>query len=317
MEMKNLRKTLTCIAIIVELCACTRAESETSAVRETTAKETEPVTTTAPASSKAPEEIETESEEETTVPSSDDDTLSGYKPITEEEFNSFEVTLEGKDVDISKPKDYSAVTQDQFDKTTWYSLEATWYSPEANAAIRLYPEGAFVYYPDISEIGDVLYDWELIDRSNRGKCPELAIYTLGRDAGPLAFYVSRITDDYFYCIQQDYTFYRQWDKRFDLPSTTAVSETDVTKEKKTNTAKTSTGVNSSQKNSEPTTEDDDDDETLSYGDSTLYMTHASGYDDADDYAGDYADEYLDTGDYEDYDDAYEAAHEDFENYEDY
>lgn len=228
--MKKSRKTLTFIAIILALCACAKAKSGATTASETTAEETEPVSATAPVSSIAPTEIETASEEETTVPSSDDDTFSGYKPITEAEFESFEVTLEGKDVDISKPKDYSFVTKDQFDKTTWYSSDATWYSPEANAAIRLCPEGAFVYYPLIEETGDTLYGWDLIDRSDRGKCPELAIYTLGRDVGPLAFYVSRITDEYFYCIQQDYTFYRQWDKRFELSDTTAAGETEATTE---------------------------------------------------------------------------------------
>jgi len=60
-----------------------------------------------------------------------------------------------------------------------------------------------------------------------------------------------------------------------------------------------------------------DEETIYYGGSTLYMTHASGYEDPDEYADDYAEEYLDSGDFEDYDEAYDAAYEDFENYEDY
>lgn len=61
----------------------------------------------------------------------------------------------------------------------------------------------------------------------------------------------------------------------------------------------------------------EDEETIYYGGSTLYMTHASGYKDPDEYADDYAEEYLDSGDFEDYDEAYDAAYEDFENYEDY
>ena len=85
----------------------------------------------------------------------------------------------------------------------------TWYNPELGEAIRLTEEWAYVYIPYLDEYGDTPYEWELIDRSDRHLCPELAIYISGKDAGPLAYYVAGFRDDYFWCNSQMQLFYRQ------------------------------------------------------------------------------------------------------------
>ena len=61
----------------------------------------------------------------------------------------------------------------------------------------------------LDEYGDIPYEWELIDRSDRKLCPELAIYISGRGAGPLAYYVGGFREDYFWCNSQMQIFYRQ------------------------------------------------------------------------------------------------------------
>ena len=122
--------------------------------------------------------------------------------ISPEEYASFSATSDAIDA-----KDFD--TFDDFADTMKQNFIGTWYDPELGEAIRLTEEGAYVYIPYLDEYGDTLYEWELIDRSDRNLCPQLSIYILGRDAGPLAYYVAGFRDDYFWCNSQMQIFYRQ------------------------------------------------------------------------------------------------------------
>lgn len=114
---------------------------------------------------------------------------------------------------FSKTVDETVVEQynvyDRADDILRQDFTGTWYDPEAEEAIRLTSEGAYVYISNLEKYGDILYEWELIDRSKQGLCPELAIYMNGKLAGPLAYYVTEFGGDYFRCDGQGQTFYRQ------------------------------------------------------------------------------------------------------------
>lgn len=121
-------------------------------------------------------------------------------PITAEEYATFKKTCDGpqntnimQDINELMKKDYTG----------------TWYDPQNSESIRLTPEGAYVYIPYLDEYGDKKYEWELIDRSARGACPQLAIYFNGRECGPLSYYVAGYGDGYFYGKSQGYVFYKQ------------------------------------------------------------------------------------------------------------
>ena len=119
--------------------------------------------------------------------------------ISAEEYAAFIKTAEAVD----------AGGFDDFNETLNQDFTGTWYDPEMGEAIRLTSQGAYVYIPYLDLYGDELYEWELIDRSAKGLCPELAIYFNGRDVGPLAYYVAGIRDNYFWCNAQSQIFYRQ------------------------------------------------------------------------------------------------------------
>ncbi len=122
--------------------------------------------------------------------------------ILPEEYASFKITADATDAEgFDTFDDFSDVMNEDF--------LGTWYDPELGEAIRLTENNAYVYIPYLDEYGDTPYEWELIDRSDRNLCPELAIYISGRDAGPLAYYVAGFRDDYFWCNSQMQLFYRQ------------------------------------------------------------------------------------------------------------
>lgn len=108
-------------------------------------------------------------------------------------------------------------TLGDFSKITKEALQGTWYHHPASEGdntqydviLRFDGEEAIVYYPSVDFYGDTCYEWDIIDRSDRGLCPELAIYWNGRDWGPLAWYILGISDsgDYFWCNGE--VFYRQ------------------------------------------------------------------------------------------------------------
>lgn len=99
-------------------------------------------------------------------------------------------------------------TFEDFDKILQADYIGLWYDPDMKEAIFIKEEGAYVYIPYLGLYGDQLYEWELIDRKQRGLCPELAIYFSGRESGPLAYYIGGITEDYFWCISQGQVFYK-------------------------------------------------------------------------------------------------------------
>lgn len=119
--------------------------------------------------------------------------------ITAQEYDTFTKTADAVD----------ASGFDDFDQTMNQDFTGTWYDPEMKEAFRLTSQGAYVYIPYLDLYGDDLYEWELIDRSAKGLCPELAIYINGRDSGPLAYYVAGYRDGYFWCNAQSQIFYRQ------------------------------------------------------------------------------------------------------------
>ena len=122
--------------------------------------------------------------------------------ISPQEYETFSITADAKDAGgYDKFDDFAEVMNQDF--------IGTWYNPELGEAIRLTEEWAYVYIPYLDEYGDTPYEWELIDRSDRHLCPELAIYISGKDAGPLAYYVAGFRDDYFWCNSQMQLFYRQ------------------------------------------------------------------------------------------------------------
>lgn len=99
-------------------------------------------------------------------------------------------------------------TFEDFDKILNSDFAGLWYDPDMQEAVWIKEEGAYVYIPYLNLYGDQLVEWELIDRSQRGLCPELNIYYNGRVIAPLAYYVGGITDDYFWCVSQGQVFYK-------------------------------------------------------------------------------------------------------------
>ena len=141
-------------------------------------------------------------EETSLITSSTSDEENAKDNISLEEYESFRVTTDAKDAEgYDKFDDFADVLNQNF--------IGTWYDPEVGEAIRLTDEWAYVYIPFLDEYGDTPYEWEIIDRSDRNLCPELAIYISGKDAGPLAYYVAGFREDYFWCNSQMQIFYRQ------------------------------------------------------------------------------------------------------------
>ncbi len=117
--------------------------------------------------------------------------------------------------------DASAVENDyvlgDWNKITKEALQGTWYhhpkdvgdSKEYDVVLQFDGEDAIVYYPAVGFYGEARYEWDVVDRSGRGLCPELAIYWRGTHDGELAWYILGISDakDYFWCNGE--VFYKQ------------------------------------------------------------------------------------------------------------
>ncbi len=127
------------------------------------------------------------------------DEISATGGITKEEFDSFTATCEVTD-------NYGF---DDFDSILAQDYLGTWFDPEMGESFRLTTEGAYVYIPYLDMYGDELYEWEIIDRSEKGLCPELAIYNNGPDCGLLAYYIAGYRDGYFFGNIQGFVFYKQ------------------------------------------------------------------------------------------------------------
>lgn len=102
-------------------------------------------------------------------------------------------------------------------KITKEALQGIWYyhpkdagdSEEYDVVLQFDGDKAVVYYPAVEFYGDTYYKWDVVDRSNRGLCPELAIYWRGTKEGELAWYILGISEerDYFWCNGE--VFYKQ------------------------------------------------------------------------------------------------------------
>lgn len=130
--------------------------------------------------------------------------------ISEEIFDNLNTDADASAVENSYVLgDWSKITKE--------ALQGTWYHHPADAGdsaqydviLQFTGDDAVVYYPAVDFYGDTRYEWEIIDRSDRGLCPELAVYYGGRSVGPLAWYILGISDsgDYFWCNGE--VFYRQ------------------------------------------------------------------------------------------------------------
>ena len=120
--------------------------------------------------------------------------------ITPDEYESFGVTVQGAEKKARGFRD--------FDETMHSDFAGTWYDPELGEAIRLTETEAFVYIPYLDLYGDTGYPWQLVDRSEEGKCPKLSIDCFDNGAS-LAYYVAGNTGEYFWCVSQGQLFYRQ------------------------------------------------------------------------------------------------------------
>lgn len=102
-------------------------------------------------------------------------------------------------------------------KITKEALQGTWYShpkdmgedTKYDVVLQFDGDDAIVFYPSVDFYGDARYEWDVVDRSDRGLCPELAVYWRGTKEGELAWYILGISDnrDYFWCNGE--VFYRQ------------------------------------------------------------------------------------------------------------
>ncbi|MCI8323256.1 MAG: hypothetical protein HFI54_06370 [Lachnospiraceae bacterium] len=102
-------------------------------------------------------------------------------------------------------------------KITKEALQGIWYyhpkdvgdSEEYDVVLQFDGDKAVVYYPAVEFYGDTYYEWDVVDRSSRGLCPELAIYWRGTKEGELAWYILGISEerDYFWCNGE--VFYKQ------------------------------------------------------------------------------------------------------------
>lgn len=102
-------------------------------------------------------------------------------------------------------------------KITKEALQGIWYfhpkdvgeNKEYDVVLQFDGDAAVVYYPAVDFYGDESYEWDVVDRSSRGLCPELAIYWRGTKEGELAWYILGISDqkDYFWCNGE--VFYKQ------------------------------------------------------------------------------------------------------------
>ena len=105
--------------------------------------------------------------------------------------------------------DWSQITKEALQGTWYYHPSDMGEDTSYDVILQLDGEDAIVYYPSVDFYGDVRYEWDIIDRSERGLCPELAIYWNGRDWGELAWYILGISEnqEYFWCNGE--VFYRQ------------------------------------------------------------------------------------------------------------
>ncbi len=143
--------------------------------------------------------------------------------ILEEEFTDEPACLIDQEI-LNNPKfeaDASAVENSyvlgDWSKITKEALQGTWYhhpksegeNRQYDVALKFDGDEAVVYYPSVDFYAETSYEWDIIDRSDRDLCPELAIYFRGTKDAPLVWYILGISEnrDYFWCNGE--VFYRQ------------------------------------------------------------------------------------------------------------
>ena len=105
--------------------------------------------------------------------------------------------------------DWSMITKEALQGTWYHHPKSEGESPRADVALKFDGDNAAVYYPSVDFYAEEYYEWDVIDRSDRGLCPELAIYFRETKDAPLAWYILGISEDrsYFWCNGE--VFYRQ------------------------------------------------------------------------------------------------------------
>lgn len=105
--------------------------------------------------------------------------------------------------------DWSKITKEALQGTWYHHPKSEGEDKRYDVALQFDGDDAIVYYPAVDFYGDVCYEWEVIDRSDAGLCPELAIYFRETKDAPLAWYILGISEerDYFWCNGE--VFYRQ------------------------------------------------------------------------------------------------------------
>lgn len=105
--------------------------------------------------------------------------------------------------------DWSQITKEALQGIWYHHPKDVGESKEYDVVLQFDGDNAVVYYPAVQFDGDAYYEWDIVDRSDRGLCPELAIYWRGTKDGELAWYILGISEgrDYFWCNGE--VFYRQ------------------------------------------------------------------------------------------------------------
>lgn len=105
--------------------------------------------------------------------------------------------------------DWSRITKEALQGIWYYHPKDVGESKEYDVVLQFDGDRAVVYYPAVGFYGDAYYEWDIVDRSDRRLCPELAIYWRGTKEGELAWYILGLSEenDYFWCNGE--VFYRQ------------------------------------------------------------------------------------------------------------
>lgn len=105
--------------------------------------------------------------------------------------------------------DWSRITKEALQGTWYHHPKSEGESKQYDVALKFDGDEAVVYYPAVDFYAEASYEWDVIDRSDRGLCPELAIYFRETKDAPLAWYILGISEegDYFWCNGE--VFYRQ------------------------------------------------------------------------------------------------------------
>lgn len=134
--------------------------------------------------------------------------------VTEESENTGQLIFENytiedfvTDADISFIKDFTYAGN--YEEITPENLYGIWYDASFKEALQITEEGCLVYIPYLNYHGSTWYQWEIEDRSSKGLCPALKIYTMGPDKGALTYYINGVTDEVFWSNTQSQIFYKQ------------------------------------------------------------------------------------------------------------